>query len=64
VQVRADIDALRPEAGLGDRRVSSLEVRSGDLMPGALGGAKETPQPAGWPLGEVALERAASYALL
>ena len=43
MQVRADVDALGAEAGLGDRGVGRLEVRGRDLVAGALGGASSRP---------------------
>ena len=64
MEVRADVDALGAEARLGDRGVGRLEVRGRDLVAGALGGPKQPPQPAGRPLGEVAIERATPRALL
>ncbi len=64
MQIRADVDTLRAQPRLSDRGVRRLEVRGGDLVPGALPRAQQPPQAARRALGELAPQAAAPGVLL
>ena len=63
MQVRADVDAARAQARLGDRGVGGLEVGARELMPGALAGTREAGQARRRALRELARKRAPARAL-